>query len=525
VFSSVKAINVGGALIECRLMERILNAYPNAQIRQIYGGTEVEPVCVVDAKTTLERSLNRGFSHCLFLGRPIPELKTKLDSDGVLWVSGDNVCGQYIMSSEHDNMKKEIDDAQALWHSMGDRIVTDDDGFWFNGRAIQHEGDFALEQELYRALGHTRAYIHRGPDSHAMIVGDDNVVPLQKAGESVFDSPVEVVSGTIRRDRRHRSRIDREGTWRLNLRAARIVRYLKERSPLPVLMVLALGPLVSGWMFASRAGLCNSSCLSPQNSIYFVVGLIASLLFLIAARAMDEIKDSKKDQTANPDRPLPRGLVDLSELKLFLKLILMAMLFCCAFLLVVGHTLSAMLITVSTMYLWLMYKEFYIASWLAKFPLLYAGSHQVVVLPLTLFGFTLVFNPSGESTQLEHFDVVPVSFVVANLFASLTYEFSRKLQPDKHLDAQTYRHIYGHRTATFLTIIFALLSMTSFVTYSTWAASETASLPKLYLVPLHASLILILLWHALRDGKHRYAEGVAALLLIASSWYGLISFW
>ncbi len=525
VLESVQRINLGGALIECSLMERVLNAYPNAQVLQIYGGTEVEPVCVVDARISLERSRSRGFSHCVFLGQPILELQTRIDSDGVLWVSGPNVCGQYLLSSDDDKLNKAIDGSHELWHSMGDRIESDAYGFWFCGRKNQAVGDFALEQDLYKELGHTRAYIHRHTDGRPFIVGDDNTAVLRTAGENVFKVPVEAIRGSIVYDRRHRARIDRDRTWQISLRWIRVWKYLGERSPLPVLVVLAIGPLASGWMFSDKVGLCSGACWSLRNTTLLLCGLFSSLLFLIAARAMDEIKDAKKDQTANPARPLPRGLISIEELKLFLSWLQAAMIALSITLLILGQSFSALLFFLSTAYLWLMYKEFYAGSWLSRFPIAYAISHQVVAVPLYLFGFTLLIQSSIANMQSARLGVVPLAYVLANLFASLTYEFSRKLQPDKHCDAQTYRQIYGHQRSTLLTIGFAASSALCFWFFAWRAGLDTGESPAFYLLFAHLALIALLIRHAISDGMHKFVEGIAALILIASSWYGLISFW
>ena len=525
VFDSVRRINLGGALTECSLMERVLTTYPNAQVLQIYGGTEVEPVCVVDGRVSLERSLSKGFAHCTFLGKPISELQTRIDSEGVLWVSGPNVSGQYILCSDSDKMNKSIDEHEELWHSMGDRIEADSEGFWFGGRKTQPAGDFHLEQKLYKSLSHTRAFIYRSPDGRPFIVGDDDSKSLKSEGRNLFNASIEVVCGKIVRDRRHRSRIDRERTWQMSLKWIRIARYVGERSPLPVLTILALGPIVSGWMFADKLGLCKNQCVNLKSASSLFIALVGSLLFLIAARAMDEIKDANKDKAANPDRPLPRGLISLSELRFFLYLVLVLMFLLCICFLLLSQYIASALLFISTVYLWLMFKEFYVGQWLGKYPIAYALSHQVVSVPLYLFAFTLLVEPSERIIDSAHFGHLPFTYVIANLFSSLTYEFARKLQPDKHQDAQTYRQIYGLKNATSLTIAFAVVSSVCFWLFALSAGAAVKDSPSFYLIFVHLTLIAVLVRHAIYDGMHRSAEGLAALLLIATAWYGLISFW
>lgn len=528
IFESVRCINLGGALIDCELMQRVLESYPNAKVRMIYGGTEVEPVCVVDARESLERSRAQGNSHATFLGQPISELDTRIDSDGVLWVSGPNVCGEYLIGSEHDRLNKVYDENRRLWHSMGDRIQVDRDGFWFCGRSAQPLDDFLDEQSLYRELGHTRAFLHRTESNHLFLIGEDGFAALERAARSVVKAPVEVIAGRIIRDRRHRARIDRHRTWCTALRFARFGRYLKERSPIHVLMVLALGPLVSGWTFAKHLSLCVDQCLGRLNLFLMAVGLLLSIAFLVAARAMDEIKDSEKDKTAHPARPLPRGLLHPDELRSFLFALLSLMIIFGFVLLFVSYNVPGLLFLFATVYLWLMYKEFYVGKWLSNFPLLYALSHQIVVVPLYFFAIALFIEPSKFEKMLPNFTAIVWLYVVANMFASMTYEFSRKLQPDKHKDAQTYRQIYGLRKASFLSLIFAAISFVSFGVLSIYVgdiAGTSGSLFQFVLAVFHVFLILLLTMHAFRDGLHKLIEALSALLFIATAWSLLFFFW
>lgn len=524
IFDSLKSIHVGGALTECNLMERIIHAYPNATVRQIYGGTEVEPVCVVDAQVSLDMSRSRGYFHTLFLGSPIEEIQSRVDSNSVLWVSGPNVCGEYVSATDADLRNKIRDEHGRLWHCMGDRVSFLDDGFWYQGRATQQAGDFLLEQKLMSQLGHSHAFIHRDHQGDPILIGKDSRANLRQAGQAVFASECPTFSTPIRRDKRHRARIDRDATWRAGLRMKRLSVYIAERSPLAVLSVLALGPLVSGWMTLRELTACSGLCLGPRTAVFLGLGFVCSLLFLISARAMDELKDQEKDLTANPTRPLPRGLITSEELAVFLTGAILLMLLCGVVFALAGRGFSALYLFASVSYLWLMYKEFYVGHWLQRFPLLYALSHQLIILPFYCFVFFLTAPDVQSDRSISDGSLAFLFYVSTNLFASMTYEFARKLNPDKHPDAQTYRQIYGNRKASAWTAGFALAAICPYIIFKTWFDDRSFYWENFkYILPFYVLLILLTGWHASRDRLHRPIEAVAALLLIAVAWYGLFA--
>ena len=103
-----------------------------------------------------------------------------------------------------------------------------------------------------------------------------------------------------------------------------------------------------------------------------------------------------------------------------------------------------------TLYLWLMYREFYIGKWLEQHQLLYAISHQIVIIPLCVFPVLLAKPILIVSQQTYYF-----SLLILGAFFS--YEISRKLDPKAHPVLKTYRSLYGIRGC------FALVLLASFI--------------------------------------------------------------
>jgi len=63
-----KDLHLGGALISCDLLEKVQSHYNSSNVFQIYGSSEVEPVCLIDAKTSVEESRKRHFISFSFSG-------------------------------------------------------------------------------------------------------------------------------------------------------------------------------------------------------------------------------------------------------------------------------------------------------------------------------------------------------------------------------------------------------------------------------------------------------------------------
>ncbi|HSG47643.1 MAG TPA: class I adenylate-forming enzyme family protein [Longimicrobiales bacterium] len=203
-FGSLRQIAVGGAQVDCGLLERGFARWGDARWLQVYGGSEAEPVCITDARASVAFSRERGLFQALHLGRPIGEIETDLRGDG-LWVRGPNVAS--VFGAEADDAPRPGDDG---WHRMGDRIAIDRAGWWYWGRASQPRREFELEQRVYAELGTSACFLHRHREGSLVLYGER--LP-RRAFSAEFRAGYpalrQVRSIRIVRDRRHRARIDR----------------------------------------------------------------------------------------------------------------------------------------------------------------------------------------------------------------------------------------------------------------------------------------------------------------------------
>lgn len=209
-FASLRSVCVGGALTDCWILERALGRWRDARWTHIYGGTEAEPVALADARSAVALSRARGYFQTLFLGMPIPEVRTRVEPDG-LWVSGPNVCGEYVGSPADNEGMKRRDAAGRVWHFMGDRVEADATGWWYAGRSFQRPDDFQLEQSVYAFLQSSACFVGRTTEGDAYLVGEG---VARRAGDirRRFPDIAGVIEARIVRDRRHRARLDRAAT-------------------------------------------------------------------------------------------------------------------------------------------------------------------------------------------------------------------------------------------------------------------------------------------------------------------------
>ncbi len=439
----LKRMVIGGALTDCWLMEKAIHEFPQTRVLHIYGGSEAEPIAYVEAKEALKQSQERGYFQVLCLGKPIPQINYKI-INGILWVSGPNVSGEYIGDLSLNAGIKKRDEDGRLWHNMGDRIIERDGFLWIQGRANQDEDLFELEQKIYSFIGHSKLFIHENEKKEKILIGEITDLESHKINDA-FPSIKAIEKQKIIRDRRHRSRIDRKASLPKIYRGhdmnalAKWNCYIKERSPLSALIPLA-----------SMAAISSFAFIREFKFDFFLLSIFANTLIFIQLRLADELKDFEKDKIVNPQRPLPRELLNTSEVYKAMNLIFFSILALSIYIGISHNMMGAFLLALSTIFGILMYHEFFIGKELNKYPMLYAFSHQIIVF--FIYGWTaLALNPSLIESKLF------LGWLLANFGSSFNFEICRKLNPNSHPLAQTYVQFYGPQKTVFFSLIFIVL--------------------------------------------------------------------
>lgn len=268
--------------------------------------------------------------------------------------------------------------------------------------------------------------------------------------------------------------------------------FMNERFPLIPNLIIALG-------------MCFSIKFLYQLSfdgVVFTLAIILVLFFIAELRFMDEVKDYDKDILAHPTRPLPRGLIKAEELERVIHLMLFVMVTSSGALFLLGNSLAGAAYFVATVWLYLMYKEFFVGKKLADFPLVYAITHQIVILPIVVFLVALLGGDALYSTK-----TLGLAMIVLGSFFS--YEVGRKLDPKSHNALQTYLSVYGTNKTLFLIIILSTLPLVGMFYLE---ALNWGIIP--YLLVLITCIRL-----KLNPSIFKQLEGLIALNLIYNMWF------
>lgn len=215
--------------------------------------------------------------------------------------------------------------------------------------------------------------------------------------------------------------------------------YIRERYPVGVYILLSSGYVFTGWSLTH----------AKLSAAPVTLGLAGFMLFFFTLRLMDELKDYDKDVIAHPERPLPRGLLTREQARGGINACMLVMLSLSALgALLVAPACGGLFLSIS-LYLWLMYKEFYIGQRLQQFPMVYAVSHQIIGIPMIFFATALFDTSVLCSTRT-------LAASLLTLGAFFTYEVCRKLDPQAHRVLKTYLSVYG-RPRTVIIVLCAEL--------------------------------------------------------------------
>jgi len=268
--------------------------------------------------------------------------------------------------------------------------------------------------------------------------------------------------------------------------------YLTERFPIIPNALIAAGITLSATRIAGNPN---------PGLIPLVISFLGGMVFLAQIRFMDEYKDFEKDKVAHPERPLPRGLFTPAEFARFIKLFNLAMIGVSVVAALEVSMSSGFFFLLGALYLHLMFKEFYLRDWLNARPLLYAFSHQWIIIPMIAFVLEC-FTPGA----VKHPDFLP--FAGLMLFSFFGFEVGRKLDPGAHPVLNTYLHRYGREKTAFLLLILLGLALKSGE-----ALGMFVVLGPLYLIIL---VLLSILWWA--PHRFKWIEGFVTLFLLLAIW-------
>ncbi len=283
--------------------------------------------------------------------------------------------------------------------------------------------------------------------------------------------------------------------------SARLIQYAGERFPLP-----ANGLLTALMCAGSIAPLHLSP---PQPLWQAALSFLALLPLFFIMRVADEHKDFADDSAYRPERPVPRGLVTLGELRGAAAVAgVMPLVLAVAF-----SPLSIVPLLLALAWIGAMSFEFGVKHWLRAHPLAYLFSHMLVMPLLALVAISFAVPDT------EAFFSARVAIILGLAFAAgLSLEIGRKVwaPAEEREGVETYSKLWGPATAAIV-----------------WLAAASAALilgavpagPRLPILLAAGVLILIGATAALRFIGHtdvsRARQLRAVVVLGVAAAYGL----
>jgi len=235
--------------------------------------------------------------------------------------------------------------------------------------------------------------------------------------------------------------------------------YLNERFPLGKNSFFVLIFTLSGYIYTSL--LYNSKIMYLfTNGVkigifqYKIIALfIIIFMFFLQLRITDEFKDYEEDLKYRAYRPVQRGIISLKTLgKIGIATVIIQIM--------LAHVIDPEIIYFMIfvwIYMFLMAKEFFIKKWLTKRILIYALSHVVIMVFITL----VIVEATQYIVPKNIFDVFilqryrhNIYFALIPLFAlnylnGIVLEIGRKTRraDEEEHGVQTYSKLWGRKKA------------------------------------------------------------------------------
>ena len=216
--------------------------------------------------------------------------------------------------------------------------------------------------------------------------------------------------------------------------AARLWEYQAERFP-----VFKHGALIVAF---GASAVCLSALLrgGTPNPLAVVVAVLVLFGVFFQLRVADEHKDNEDDTKFRPERPVPRGLVTLAELRGVAIGVGVAQIALTAWL--DWRLLGPLLLVWG--WLALMTKEFFVPAWLKKRPLAYMISHMAIMPLIDLYATACDWLPVGDGGH-SGFGLTLGAFLLLSLVNGSAIEIARKCwAPEQEREGvETYSRLWG----------------------------------------------------------------------------------
>lgn len=234
--------------------------------------------------------------------------------------------------------------------------------------------------------------------------------------------------------------------------------YQKERFPL-----FGHGPLIAAFSFSALgySRVCQGLDTFVAWPEYLGAFFISFTLFLML-RIFDEFKDNEDDLKYRTYLPVPRGLVSLKELKVLGVFVVCSQI---AVLSIWYPTLFPFYIAVF-IYLILMGKEFFVAEWLKKKPILYMVSHMFIIPFIDIVASSFDWSLNGVEAPFGL-----LFFFLVSYFNGMVIEIGRKIKTPENEEpgVTSYSGEWGPKRAVWVWIGILTITLLSALSASYYA--------------------------------------------------------
>ena len=305
--------------------------------------------------------------------------------------------------------------------------------------------------------------------------------------------------------------------------------YLNERFPLGKNSFFVLIFTLSGYIYTSL--LYNSKIMYLfTNGVkigifqYKIIALfIIIFMFFFQLRITDEFKDYEEDLKYRAYRPVQRGIISLKTLEKtgIVTVIIQIML---------AHVIDPEIIYFMIfvwIYMFLMAKEFFIKKWLTKRILIYALSHVVIMVFITL----VIVEATQYIVPKNIFDVFilqwyrhNIDFALIPLFAlnylnGIVLEIGRKTRraDEEEHGVQTYSKLWGRKKAVIILSLLFIIEYLLVILGLTHTYKEYFFFGGLTLLVMLIVSIYFMIKFLKKDLSGKVVETVSGLWIIFSS--------
>lgn len=238
--------------------------------------------------------------------------------------------------------------------------------------------------------------------------------------------------------------------------AVRLWEYQAERFP-----VFKHGALIAAF---GASAVCLSALLRGAAPSWLAVAVAVTVLFgfFFQLRVADEHKDNADDTKYRPERPVPRGLVRLAELRSVAVAVGVVQVGLTAFL---DARLIVLLLAVWG-WMAIMTKEFFVPEWLKKRPLIYMVSHMAIMPLIDLYATACDWLPNDFAMH-EGFGLTLGAFLLLSLVNGSAIEIARKCwAPEQEREGvETYSKLWkpGPAGVAVMAIVLTGLALSAFI--------------------------------------------------------------